>query len=83
MISTLIDYAKALGLTQWDWAAIVVSTLSFTTSIISIHIAFKTMRSQEKTQNNTALLLSQNAGFEYQILRMQERKKHLRLLENC
>lgn len=65
MIRELINSAKELGLTEWDWVAIVISILSFTASVISIGIAFKTLKSQVKTQNNTRLLLSQNAGYEY------------------
>lgn len=65
MIKSIINSAKEWGLTEWDWIAIVIALLSFTASIISIGIAYKTLKSQDKTQNNTKLLLSQNAGYEY------------------
>lgn len=65
MIKSVINSAKEWGLTEWDWIAIVIAILSFTASIISICIAYKTLKSQDKTQNNTRLLLSQNAGYEY------------------
>lgn len=65
MIKSIINSAKEWGLTEWDWIAIVIALLSFTASIISIGIAYKTLKSQVKTQNNTRLLLSQNAGYEY------------------
>lgn len=65
MIRSIINSAKELGLTEWDWVAIVIAILSFTASVISITIALKTLKSQIKTQNNTGLLLSQNAGYEY------------------
>jgi len=65
MIRSIINSAKEWGLTEWDWIAIVIAILSFTASIISICIAYKTLKSQDKTQNNTRLLLSQNAGYEY------------------
>lgn len=65
MIRSIINSAKEWGLTEWDWIAIVIAILSFTASIISIGIAYKTLKSQVKTQNNTRLLLSQNAGYEY------------------
>lgn len=65
MIRSIINSAKEWGLTEWDWIAIVIAILSFMASVISIGIAFKTLKSQVKTQNNTRLLLSQNAGYEY------------------
>lgn len=65
MIKSIINSAKEWGLTEWDYIAIVLAILSLTASIISIRIAYKTLKSQDKTQNNTRLLLSQNAGYEY------------------
>ena len=65
MFTSIIDSAKELGLTQWDWAAIIIAILSFIASVVSIYIAFKTLKSQIKTQTNTGLLLSQKAGYEY------------------
>lgn len=65
MIRSIIDFAIENGLDKWDLAAFVISFFSFSASVISIGIAFKTLKSQIKTQNNTKLLLSQNAGYEY------------------
>lgn len=58
MIKSIIYLAEQYGLTKWDYVAIVIS-------IISIVIAYKTLKSQIMTQKNTRLLLSQNAGYEY------------------
>lgn len=53
----LTDFGTELGFNIWDWSAVVVSLCSVLIAIVSLCVAVKTLKSQKKTEKNTAPLI--------------------------
>ena len=53
-IEDIIRFAENLGLDRWDYIALSISSTTLIISFISLIIACKTLKSQKKTEQNTA-----------------------------
>ena len=58
--SSITEFGTQLGFNIWDWSAVLISICSVMIAIGSLTVAFKTLKSQKKTEKNTTPSINQD-----------------------
>lgn len=66
------EFAKSMSLNIWDWAAVIVALSSLFVAVKSYIIAFKTLKSQQQTAENTLPVFTKER--QYEVFRSIEKK---------
>lgn len=59
----VVDFAERYGLNAWDWIALAITLTTLIVSSVSLAVARKTLKSQRKTEKNTAPIVTESVQF--------------------